>query len=55
MLTGDARLARAVYVGLLNEGVLVQTKVAGALGIMTREQEIDALVDAFRRVVARVH
>jgi len=54
VLTGDASLTRAVYIGLLNEGVLVQTKVAGALGIMTREQEIDTLVDAFRRVLARV-
>ena len=54
VLTGDAQMARAVYTGLLNEGVLVQTKVAGALGIMTREQEVDTLVDAFRRVVARV-
>jgi glutamate-1-semialdehyde 2,1-aminomutase len=54
VLTGDAALARAVYLGLLNEGILVQTKVAGALGIMTREQEIDTLVDGFRRVLARV-
>jgi hypothetical protein len=36
-----------------NEGLLVQIKVAGALGIMTGE-EIDTLVDAFRRVLARV-
>jgi glutamate-1-semialdehyde 2,1-aminomutase len=54
VLTGDAELSRAVYVGLLNEGILVQTKVAGALGIMTREQEVDTLVGAFRGVLVRV-
>jgi glutamate-1-semialdehyde 2,1-aminomutase len=54
VLAGDQDLKRAVFVGLLNEGVLLQTGLAGALGTMTREVEIDTLVDALRRVLARV-
>jgi glutamate-1-semialdehyde 2,1-aminomutase len=54
VLAGDQTLKKAVYIGLLNEGVLLQTGCAGALGVMTTETEIDTLVDAVRRVVARV-
>jgi glutamate-1-semialdehyde 2,1-aminomutase len=54
VVTGDAELTRAVYTGLLNEGILLQTTCAGALGVMTTETEIDTLVDAVRRVVRRV-
>jgi glutamate-1-semialdehyde 2,1-aminomutase len=52
--TGDAELTRAVFTGMLNEGVLLQTSCAGSLGVMTGEAEVDTLVDAFARVVARV-
>jgi len=34
--------------------VLLQTSCAGALGTMTGDVEIDTLVDAVRRVVARI-
>ncbi len=54
MLAGDPELTKAVFTGLLNEGVLLQTSCAGALGAMTTEAEIDALVEAVRRVVARL-
>jgi glutamate-1-semialdehyde 2,1-aminomutase len=54
MLAGDQDLKRAVFVGLLNEGILLQTGLAGALGTMTREAEIEALVEGLRRVLARV-
>jgi glutamate-1-semialdehyde 2,1-aminomutase len=54
VLAGDQELKRAVFIGLLNDGILLQTGLAGALGTMTREAEIDTLVDAVRRVVARV-
>jgi glutamate-1-semialdehyde 2,1-aminomutase len=54
VLAGDQDLKRAVFIGLLNEGVLLQTGLAGALGTMTREIEIDTLVEALRRVLARV-
>ena len=54
VVTGDAEMTRAVFTGLLNEGVLLQTSCAGSLGIMTTETEIDALAGAVRRVAARV-
>ena len=45
---------RAVFIGLLNEGILLQTTCAGALGVMTTDAEIDTLVDAVGRVVRRL-
>jgi glutamate-1-semialdehyde 2,1-aminomutase len=54
VLSGDAEMVKAVFTGLLNEGVLLQTTLAGALGVMTTEREIDTLADALRRVVLRV-
>jgi glutamate-1-semialdehyde 2,1-aminomutase len=54
VVTGDAELAQAVYLGLLNEGVLLQATCAGSLGVMTTESEVDRLIDALGRVVARV-
>jgi glutamate-1-semialdehyde 2,1-aminomutase len=54
VVAGNAEMTRAVYTGLLNEGVLLQTTCAGSLGVMTTEAEVDTLVDAVRRVVQRV-
>ena len=54
VVTGDAEMTRAVFTGLLNEGILLQTSCAGSLGIMTTGAEIDTLVDTFARVAARV-
>jgi glutamate-1-semialdehyde 2,1-aminomutase len=54
VLAGDETLRKALFTGLLNEGVLLQAGCAGALGAMTSEAEIDTLVDAVRRVVARI-
>jgi len=54
VVTGDAEMTKAVFVGLLNEGILLQTSCAGSLGVMSTPTEIDTLVDAFARVVARV-
>ena len=54
VVTGDAEMAKAVFIGLLNEGVLLQTSCAGSLGVMTTEAEVDALVQAVARVVGRV-
>ncbi|HLE42639.1 MAG TPA: aspartate aminotransferase family protein, partial [Methylomirabilota bacterium] len=53
-LAGDQALKKALFIGLLNEGVLLQTGCAGALGTMTGEAEIHTLVEAVRRVVARI-
>jgi glutamate-1-semialdehyde 2,1-aminomutase len=54
VVTVDAELTRAVFTGLLNEGILLQTSLAGALGVMTTETEVEALADAVRRVILRV-
>jgi hypothetical protein len=54
VIAADAEMTRAVFTGLLNEGILLQTACAGSLGIMTTETEIDTLVAAFARVAARV-
>ena len=47
-------MTKAVFTGMLNEGILLQTSCAGSLGIMTTAAEIDTLADAFARVAARV-
>jgi hypothetical protein len=47
-------MTRGLYTGLLNEGILLQTTCAGALGVMTTDAEIDTLVDAVGRVVRRL-
>jgi glutamate-1-semialdehyde 2,1-aminomutase len=54
VIAGDAELTKAVYAGLLNEGILLQATCWGALGVMTTDTEVDALVDAVRRVVRRI-
>jgi len=54
VVAGDAEMTRAVFTGLLNEGILVQTSCAGSLGVMTTDTEIDTLADAVGRVAARV-
>jgi glutamate-1-semialdehyde 2,1-aminomutase len=54
VVAADQELKKAVFLGLLNEGILLQTSCAGALGTMTSEAEIDTLAEAVRRVVARV-
>jgi len=54
VLTGNRAMNKALFMGLLNEGVLVQGMGGGALNTLTTEEEVDALVDATRRVVQRV-
>ncbi len=54
MLRGDRETRRALFLGLLNEGILLQESCAGALNILTTESEVDALVDAVRRVLHRI-
>ena len=49
-LTGDKTLNRALFTGLLNEGVLL----GGALNTLTTDEEIDTLVDSTRKVIQRV-
>jgi glutamate-1-semialdehyde 2,1-aminomutase len=54
VVAADQDFKKTVFIGLLNEGVLLQTTCAGALGTMTSEAEVDTLVDAVRRVVTRL-
>lgn len=53
-LTGDSDMTKALFTGLLNEGILIQTGGAGALNTLTTDAEVDALVDGVRRVAQRV-
>ena len=53
-LRGDLEMKKALFTGLLNESVLLQSGAAGALNVLTTEVEVDALVDATRRVVQRI-
>ncbi len=53
-LQGDKAMNRALFTGLLNEGVLTMGGGAGAINIKTTEAEVDTLVDATRKVIQRV-
>lgn len=53
-LRGNKEMKRALYMGLLNEGVLLSNGGTGALNILTTESEIDTLVDATRKVTQRI-
>ena len=54
VVRGDGQMRKAVFTGLLNEGVLLQGGTAGSLNVLTTEADVDTLVDAMRRVVQRV-
>ena len=54
MLAGDQWMTKALFTGLLNEGILLQQSCAGSLSTLTTERHVDGLVDAVRRVVGRV-
>ncbi len=55
VLRGNHNLSKALFTGLLNEGTLLQTGCAGAMNVLTTEQDVDVLVDSVRRVVQRIH
>ena len=54
VVRGDQAMRQALFVGLLNEGVLLQSGTAGAMNSLTSETDIDTLVDGTRRVIERV-
>ena len=54
MMRGDQAMKDLLFIGLLNEGVMLTSRSAGALCTLTTENEIDALVDATRRVIQRI-
>ena len=54
MLRGDQDMNRRLFIGLLNEGLLVFAKGVGALNTLTTDSDVDSLVAATRRVVGRM-
>ena len=54
VVRADGTMRKALFTGLLNEGILLQTGTAGAMNSLTATEDIDSLVDATRRVVERV-
>ena len=54
VVRSDQTMRKALFTGLLNEGILLQTGAAGAMNSLTATGDIDSLVDATRRVVERV-
>ena len=53
-LRSDKAMRNALFLGLVNEGVLLQETCSGALSTLTTESEVDALVDAVRTVLQRI-
>ena len=51
---GNQGMKKALFTGLLNEGILVNSGAAGALNTLSTEEDVDTLVDAIRRVVQRI-
>ena len=54
VIRADQQMSKALFTGLLNEGILLQAGCGGSLSTLTTESEIDTLVDATRGVVQRV-
>ena len=54
VIRADRQMKQALFMGLLNEGVLLNVGVGGSLSILTEEEDIDTLVDATRQVVQRI-
>ena len=53
VVRGDQEMKQLLFLGLINEGVLLQNRGAGALCTLTTDSEVDTLVEATRRVVQR--
>ena len=49
----DAAFRHRVFLGLLNEGILMAPNLVGAVSTAIAEPEVDAFVSAFRRVLQR--
>ena len=50
----DQEIKKALFMGLLNEGILPSGGGGGSLNVLTTEAEIDTFVDATRRVTQRI-
>jgi glutamate-1-semialdehyde aminotransferase len=51
--TVNARLRDAVFLGLMNEGILMASNLVGALSTAISEGEVGSYLSAFRRVLER--
>ena len=49
----DTELRSQMFLGLMNEGILTASNLVGALSTQISEAEIDAYLEAFRRVLER--
>ncbi len=50
---GDVKLRGQVFLGLMNEGILIASNLVGALATAITEAEVDAFLEAFKRVLER--
>ena len=50
---GDAKLRDQMFLGLMNEGILVASNLVGSLSTVMGEAEISRFVGAFKRVLER--
>ncbi len=51
--TEDTGLRSQVFLGLMNEGILMASNLVGALSTAMDEDDVDSFLDAFRKVLAR--
>ena len=51
--SGDSRLRDQVFLGLLNEGILMASNLVGALSTALEESDVDVFLDSFQRVLER--
>ena len=54
ILLRNQELNDLLFIGLVNEGVMIQSSGDGALSTLTTEAEIDEFADAVRRVILRI-
>ena len=50
----DKAMGSAFFMGMANEGILIQGRCHGSLSALTTEAEVSALVDAARKVIQRI-
>ena len=50
---GDSGLRDQVFLGLLNEGILMASNLVGAMSTALEESDVDAFLDSFQRVLER--
>ena len=53
VLASDLDKKTMFFLGMLNEGVLMQTGIAGSLNVLSTEDDVDRIVNAARKVAQR--